>query len=102
MSVVLSGRDLCDELITRPEDSYRLCCVVVCDLENVKNDEAMTRVGSQRHSKKKLASIAETETSLHLPAIYNGHSPEHVLISTSATPHANEHTIISVPTATAL
>ena len=30
---VLSGRDLCDELITRPEESYRLCCVVVCDLE---------------------------------------------------------------------
>ena len=30
---VLSGRVLCDELITRPEDSYRMCCVVVCDLE---------------------------------------------------------------------
>ena len=30
---VLSGRGLCDELITRPEKSYRLCCVVVCDLE---------------------------------------------------------------------
>jgi len=30
---VLSGRGLCDELITRPEDSYRLCRVVVCDLE---------------------------------------------------------------------
>jgi len=29
----LSGRGLCDELITRPEESYRLCCVVVCDLE---------------------------------------------------------------------
>ena len=24
---------LCDELITRPEESYRLWCVVVCDLE---------------------------------------------------------------------
>jgi len=30
---VLSGRGLRDELITRPEESYRLCCVVVCDLE---------------------------------------------------------------------
>jgi len=30
---VLSGRGLCHELITRPEESYRLCCVVVCDLE---------------------------------------------------------------------
>jgi len=35
---VLSGRGLCDELITRPEESYRLWCV---------------GVGSQRHSKKK-------------------------------------------------
>ena len=30
---ILSGRSLCDELITRPEESYRLRCVVVCDLE---------------------------------------------------------------------
>jgi len=30
---VLSGRGLCDELITRPEESYGLWCVVVCDLE---------------------------------------------------------------------
>ena len=30
---VLSGWGLCDELITRPEESYRLCCVVVCGLE---------------------------------------------------------------------
>jgi len=29
----LSGRGLCDELITRPEESYRLWCVVVCNLE---------------------------------------------------------------------
>jgi len=44
---------VCDELITRPEESYRLWCVVVCDLENLKNEETMTRVGSQRHRKKK-------------------------------------------------
>ena len=49
---MLSGRGLCDEMITRPEESYRLWCVVVCDLENLKNEEAMTRVGSQRHRKK--------------------------------------------------
>ena len=30
---VLSGRGLCDELITRPEESYQLCCVIVYDLE---------------------------------------------------------------------
>ena len=33
---VLSSRGLCDELITRPEESYRLCCVVVCDLETTR------------------------------------------------------------------
>jgi len=30
---VLSDRGVCDELITRPEESYLLQCVVVCDLE---------------------------------------------------------------------
>jgi len=30
---VLSGRGLCDELITHPEESYQLWCIVVCDLE---------------------------------------------------------------------
>ena len=49
---VLSGRGLCDELITRPEESYRLRCVVVFDLENLKNEEAMARVGAQCHRKK--------------------------------------------------
>jgi hypothetical protein len=29
----LSGRGLCDKLISRQEESYRLWCVVVCDLE---------------------------------------------------------------------
>jgi hypothetical protein len=35
---VLSYRSLCDELITRTEESYRLCCVVLCDLETSKID----------------------------------------------------------------
>jgi hypothetical protein len=33
---VLSGRGLCGELITRPEESYRLWCVV-CDPETTQN-----------------------------------------------------------------
>jgi hypothetical protein len=33
VSGVLSGRGLCDELITRPEESYRQSCVVMCGLE---------------------------------------------------------------------
>jgi len=41
---VLSGRGLCDALITRPEKSYRLWRVVVCDQEtSKKNEEAETR-----------------------------------------------------------
>ena len=43
---VLSGRGLCDELITRPEESYRLWCVVVCDIKNVVNEEAMAHWGA--------------------------------------------------------
>jgi hypothetical protein len=31
---VLSGRGLCHGLITRPEESYRLWCVLVCDLSS--------------------------------------------------------------------
>jgi hypothetical protein len=30
---VLSDGGLCDELIIRPEESYRVWCVVVCDIE---------------------------------------------------------------------
>ena len=30
---VLAGRGPCDEMITRPEESHRLWCVDVCDLE---------------------------------------------------------------------
>ena len=33
MMCELLGRDFCDELITRPLESYRLLCPVVCDLE---------------------------------------------------------------------
>jgi hypothetical protein len=34
----LSGRGLCDELITRSEESYRMWRVVVCDLETSKEE----------------------------------------------------------------
>jgi len=50
-SCVLSGRGPCNELINCPGESYRLW-FIVCDLEDLKNEEAMTRVGSQRHKKK--------------------------------------------------
>ena len=38
----------------------------MCDLENLKNEEAMTRVGSQRHSKKKSYVIQRNALSVSL------------------------------------
>ena len=35
---MLSGRSFCNELITRPEESYRLWRVVVCDIETAKEE----------------------------------------------------------------
>ena len=53
---VLSGRGLYDELITRPEESYRLWYVVVCDLETTKilvnKEEAKAHQGAVAPRKK--------------------------------------------------
>jgi len=40
---LLSDRGLCDRLITRPEESYRLWHVVACDQETSKNEDATAR-----------------------------------------------------------
>jgi hypothetical protein len=42
---VLSGRCLCDEPIPRPEESYRLWCVIVRDLETLKKKSRDPRRG---------------------------------------------------------
>ena len=42
---VLSGRVLCDELITRTEESYRLWRVVVCDQETSKTRRLKFAIG---------------------------------------------------------
>jgi hypothetical protein len=46
---VLSGRGLCDDLISRSEESYRLWRVVVCDYETSWYEEATARDGLQSH-----------------------------------------------------
>jgi hypothetical protein len=51
---VLSGRGLCVELITRPEDSYRLWCVVVCDLETSRMRRSWSALGRSATAKKKV------------------------------------------------
>jgi hypothetical protein len=40
---VLSDRGLCDGLISRPEESYLLWGVVMCDQENLEYEEAKAR-----------------------------------------------------------
>ena len=54
---VLSGRGLCDELITRPEEPYRLWCVVVCDLETSRMRRPWPALGRSTKGKKKNISI---------------------------------------------
>jgi hypothetical protein len=50
---VLSGRGLCGGLIPRPAESYRLWCVVECDLETLVNEEGLAHGGLSRQIKKK-------------------------------------------------
>ena len=56
---VLSDRGLCDEPVTRPEESYRLVrrCVWY---RNLMNEEAIARVGPQRQ-KKQIISLIITQ-----------------------------------------
>jgi hypothetical protein len=49
---VLSGRGFCDVLITRPEESYRLWCVVVCDLETWRMRKPWPALGRSATAKK--------------------------------------------------
>jgi hypothetical protein len=65
---VLSDRGLCDELITRPEESYRMWRVVVCDLEkNLKIAEAMTR----------WVAAPQKKISLHLVSYFHNYMTMH-------------------------
>ena len=71
---VLSGRGLCDELITRPEESYQLWCVIVCDLETTKilvnEEEAKAHQGAMAPKKIKLP----TYTNPDVPTAYKVHT----------------------------
>jgi hypothetical protein len=47
LSVLLPGTGVCDEPITRPEESYRLWCPCVGS-RNLVNEEIIAHVGPQR------------------------------------------------------
>ena len=51
---MLSGRGLCDELITRPEESYRLWCFVMCDLGTSSMRRPRSALGRRVTTKYKL------------------------------------------------
>ena len=73
---MLSGRGLCDELITRPEEFYRLWHVVVCDLETSKEEAKSPLKGceykptmgcdAEKKKKKKYTHIMRIYTSLSI------------------------------------
>jgi hypothetical protein len=60
---MLSGRGLCDGLITRPEESSRLWCVVVCDLET-SNEEARARYGDVENTTRKSVTPKKETTNM--------------------------------------
>jgi uncharacterized CHY-type Zn-finger protein len=75
---VLSG-SLCDELITRPEESYRLWRVVMCNQETSLNEEAIARAGLQSQ-KKKINTCGQCRKEGEREAIknYRGLGPDYV------------------------
>ena len=60
---VLSRRGLCDELITLPEESYRLWCVVVCDLETSRMKRPWPALGRSSTGKENRVSILQFSSS---------------------------------------
>jgi len=58
---VLLGRGLCDGLITRPEESYRLWCVFVCDLETSRRRRPWPALG--RNGKKNVLKAVDWKLS---------------------------------------
>jgi len=91
----LSGRGLCDELITRPEESYRLCCVVVCDLETSRmgapyiNDISRLRVNTKTAQVCKVKKINSVQNRQVFPQF-----GAQVSRQSSETAHINTHTEI--------
>ena len=68
---VLSGRGLCDELITRPEESYRLWCVIVCDLETSRMRRPWPALGRSATKKIQCMQIMEIEWPGAIRTLFN-------------------------------
>ena len=60
---ILWGRGLCFELITRPEEFYRLWCVAMCDLETSRMRRSWPTLGRSATKKNKYSNIYKTAQS---------------------------------------
>jgi hypothetical protein len=67
---MLSGRGLCDELITRPEDPYRLWRVVLCDQETSKNEEAKARYWAAENTTTMDCNAKKTNTQITIKLLF--------------------------------
>jgi hypothetical protein len=72
---VLSGRGLCDELITRPEEFYRLWCVIVCDIETSWMRRPLPTGGCRTKNKKTIPMACVTPLPLCRPRIMSQVTP---------------------------
>jgi hypothetical protein len=67
---VLSG--LCEGLITRPEESYRLWCVVVCDLEASRMRRPWPALGRRATGKKSTIRVLTLfDDECHYPSLFS-------------------------------
>ena len=68
---MLSGRGLCGELITRPEEFYRLWRVVVCNQE-CSNEETKARYGAVKNTTQRVVTpIKQTNTHIRYGCYVN-------------------------------
>ena len=78
---VLSGRGLCDGLITRPEESYRLWRVVVCDQETSKTRRLKPAIGLCNDRKTNKQTVTkEANVSIKHDSLY-GYAHGQVMVS---------------------
>ena len=78
---MLSGRGLCDELITRPEESYRLWYVVLCDLENLVNVVTLAHWGAVAPEETGKRKIEHRAQKSHNPSVYRRTAARILLIN---------------------
>jgi len=85
---VLSGRGLCDGLITRPKESYRLWRVVVCDQET-SNEETKARYEAVENTTERVVTprkqtTTTTNNSLHVSSTSCSSSGEMNCVNTTS------------------